>query len=179
MRQALLDIDTQIDFVFPAGALYVPGAVKLIPTLAALNRFASSHSIPLISTACAHFENDPEFQSWPPHCILGTIGQQKPAELLVGQRIFEKQQTDLFQSPEADELIGPFDHFTVYGVATEVCVQFAAFGLLARGKQVMVVEDAIAGIDPHRIQIFKQQLLERGGRLTTSQHIFHSTGSLA
>lgn len=171
MPQAFLDIDTQIDFVFPSGALYVPGAVKIISTLAALNRHAIANAIPLISTACAHFENDPEFKTWPPHCILGTVGQLKPAALLVGQRIFEKPQTDLFQSPDADELISAYDQFTVYGVATEVCVQFAAFGLLARGKRVTVVEDAIAGIDPQLIATFKTQLLERGGALTTSQQI--------
>ena len=31
------DIDTQIDFMFPAGALYVPGAEKLLPRIAQLN----------------------------------------------------------------------------------------------------------------------------------------------
>ena len=34
------DIDTQIDFVYPAGALYVPGAEHILPVVAELNRRA-------------------------------------------------------------------------------------------------------------------------------------------
>ena len=82
------DVDTQLDFVNPSGALYVPGAEKRIPMIAALNRRAQR----LVSTVDAHPENDIEFRTWPPHCIMGTLGQRKPSETLVGgsQIIFEK-----------------------------------------------------------------------------------------
>ena len=35
----------------------------------------------------AHAEDDPEFQTWPPHCVAGTLGQQKPAVTLLEKRI--------------------------------------------------------------------------------------------
>src|SRR5689334_10348127 len=38
--RAFFDIDTQIDFLFPAGALYSPGAERIIEPVARLNRFA-------------------------------------------------------------------------------------------------------------------------------------------
>src|SRR5579863_10023282 len=80
--KAFFDIDTQIDFVSPTGALYGPGAERVVPAVAALNRYAGAHGIPLISTMCAHPVDAREFQVWPPHCIVGTAGQQKaPATL--------------------------------------------------------------------------------------------------
>ena len=169
--RAFFDIDTQIDFVFPAGALYVPGAELLIPNIAALNRFAVAHNIALISTACAHLEEDAEFAAWGPHCVIGTVGQQKPAALLLGQPIFNKQHTDLFQSPDADALVADFDDCVVYGVVTEVCVQAAAFGLLERGKRVTVVSDAVKALDAESDRAFWTGLRERGGFTQTTAEI--------
>ena len=48
--KAFFDIDTQLDFVTPGGALYGAGAERLIPAVATLNRYAGDHAIPLIST---------------------------------------------------------------------------------------------------------------------------------
>ena len=74
MKTVFFDIDTQIDFVYPAGALYVPGAERIVPVIAELNRRAAL----VISTMDAHSEDDPEFQIYPHHCVVGTAGQQKP-----------------------------------------------------------------------------------------------------
>lgn len=170
MPRAFLDIDTQIDFLYPAGALYVPRAERIIPTLARLNHFAVERGIPAVSTLCAHTENDHEFHDWPPHCVLGTVGQQKPAALLAGQRLFEKQTTDLFATPAAERLVAELgaDEFVVYGVATEICVRFAAFGLLQRGKRVTVVEDAVMHLDGAQAAAFWSELRARGGVIASS-----------
>lgn len=168
MKQVFFDIDTQIDFLFPAGALYVPGAEKLIPAIGRLNQYAIKHRIPVISTMCAHTENDPEFLQWPPHCIVGTAGQQKPAATLAGQSILEKQQIDLFSNPRLPDLIREWeaDEYVVYGVATEHCVRLAAFGLLATGKPVTVFEDAIQHLNPEAAASFFTEFRARGGKLT-------------
>ena len=60
MKTVFVDVDTQIDFLFPAGALYVPGAERLLPAIARLNHFAAAQGIPLISTTDAHSEDDPD-----------------------------------------------------------------------------------------------------------------------
>src|SRR6185312_16056768 len=72
MKMVFFDVDTQLDFLYPAGALYVPGAESIVPRVAALNRYAADTGIPLISTVDAHTEDDPEFRHWPPHCVAGT-----------------------------------------------------------------------------------------------------------
>lgn len=174
MTKAFLDVDTQIDFVFPAGALYVAGAERILPVVALLNHFAHARGIPLISTACAHGEDDAEFKRWGPHCVLGSAGQRKPSQLLVGQTIFEKRHTDMFQAPGADEQIAPYAEVVVYGVVTEVCVQQAAFGLLVRGKGVTVVEDAVKHLDTEKAARFWSELRILGGRCATSREILES-----
>jgi nicotinamidase/pyrazinamidase len=167
MPQLFFDIDTQIDFLFPAGALYVPQSEKLVPTIAALNRRAPI----LISTMCAHQENDPEFSQYPPHCIIGTVGQQKPpATLVPNQILFPKRQTDAFKEPKLVPLLRELqaDSYILYGVVTEICVQSAAEGLLALGKPVTIITDAIQYLNSARSETFLRDFQSRGGKLTTS-----------
>ncbi len=95
----------------------------------------------LTSTVDAHTENDPEFQSWPPHCVAGTAGQQKPGATLLEKRaivpnvadaplpdapqiILEKQTTDCFTNVNLARLLQKLGaaRFVVYGVVTEICV---------------------------------------------------------
>src|ERR1700722_13096247 len=137
MKTVFVDVDTQIDFLFPAGALYVPGAERLLPAIARLNHFAAAQGIPLISTTDAHSENDPEFRQWPPHCVVGTTGQLKPAETLLADRakqiIVEKQMLDVFANPDFPALLDHLgaERYVVYGVATDYCVRCAVTGLLS------------------------------------------------
>ena len=168
MKTVFVDVDTQLDFVNPSGALYVPGAENRIATIAALNRKAEH----LISTVDAHPENDVEFQIWPPHCVIGALGQHKPPELLVGSKqiIFEKTTTNAFLNPSLMPLLSELaaDRYVVYGVATEICVQFAALGLQATGKPVSVVIDAVEHLDPFKAKDFYETFVARGGELIPS-----------
>src|SRR5450432_831635 len=87
MTTAFFDIDSQLDFLYPAGALYVPGAERIVPAIAQLNRYAAQHGIPVISTTDAHTEDDPEFKIWPHHCVAGTHGQRKAQATLLERRV--------------------------------------------------------------------------------------------
>lgn len=148
--KAYFDIDTQIDFVFPAGALYGAGAERVIPAVAEWNRDAEAQGIPLISTMCAHPENSREFRVWPPHCVVGTVGQRKPAATLLAdsakQIIIEKDDLDLFSNPELLPLLDRLgiDECFVYGVFMEYCVKCAIMGLLKTGRKVSLVTRATA-----------------------------------
>jgi nicotinamidase/pyrazinamidase len=159
------DIDTQIDFLFPSGALYVAGAEKLIPAIARLNREAVEAGNKLISTADAHAEDDPEFRIWPAHCVKGTVGQMKPAATLVGQPILEKQELNLFSNPEAERMIREIapEECVVYGVVTEYCVKLCAMGLLERGYKVRLLENAIERISEAEAAEFLREFRARGG----------------
>lgn len=170
MKIVFFDVDTQLDFLYPAGALYVPGAEKIVPALARLTRFAVEHQIPIISTADAHAEDDPEFKLYKPHCVAGTVGQQKAAPVTdATQIVIEKQHIDCFTNPNLRPLLDRLDAdcYVVYGVASELCVRCAAFGLLDTGARVEVVTDAIRSLSPGKEREMLEAFQARGGYLTT------------
>jgi nicotinamidase/pyrazinamidase len=188
------DVDTQLDFLYPAGALYVPGAESIVPQVAALNRYAAEHGIPVVSTMDAHAENDLEFADWPPHCVAGTSGQQKPAATLLEKRatirstahdfevqnaqqiLLEKQSVDCFTNanlPALLDLLGA-ERCMVYGVVTEICVKNAALGLLKSGRKVTLVTDAVRSLDDAQCGQFLREFAAAGGELATLQKIVGS-----
>ena len=59
------------------------------------------------------------------------------------------------------------DRYVVYGVVTEVCVKFAAFGLLKTGKPVFIVTDAVRSFKPDEAATVIAQFTSEGGQLTT------------
>jgi len=168
VRTVFFDVDTQIDFMFPAGALYVPGAETIVDRVAALNRYAMSHGIPLISTMDAHAENDPEFEMYPHHCVAGTLGQRKPAATLVDQHFVEKQKLDCFTSPKLPGLLKELgaERYVLYGVVTEICVKLAGQGLMKTGARVEIVEDAARSLSEAAASEWLREFMSAGGRLT-------------
>ena len=191
MRTVFFDVDTQIDFVYPAGALYAPGAETILPAVERLNRHAASHGIPVVSTTDAHTENDPEFRTWPHHCVAGTLGQRKAQATLLEsqvvvpstagdyrvdgarQIIVQKQVLDCFSNPNLPRLLEQLnaERYVVYGVVTEFCVRCAALGLLGTGRRVELVTDAVRSLkdaDAHRTL---EEFTSGGGVLTTLSQI--------
>jgi nicotinamidase/pyrazinamidase len=161
------EVDVQADFMLPGGKLYVPGAEKILPNIRRLTDAARQDRVFLVSHGCYHPPDDPEFTTFPPHCIKGTPGARMVPEAMTTrvvtvaneataalpddlspyqQILLEKQTLDIFKSAHADELVkrfGPEVEFVVFGVVTEHCLGFAARGLLERGRRVWVVRDAI------------------------------------
>ncbi len=198
MSVVFFDVDTQLDFLYPAGALYVPGAESIVPQVAALNRYAAEHGIPVVSTMDAHTENDPEFRDWPPHCVAGTAGQHKPAATLleprtvirstrqdfdledVRQILLEKQSVDCFTNPNLPALLDQLNvkSCVVYGVVTEICVKNAALGLLKSGRQVDLVTDAVRSLDDAKCTQFYQEFAAAGGKLITAQQLVPKSNTL-
>src|SRR5580704_677431 len=176
--KAFFDIDTQIDFVFPAGALYGPGAERVIPAVAALNRYAGEHGIPLISTMCAHPEDAAEFKVWAPHCVIGTVGQQKPAATLLADRekqiFIEKNDIDMFSNPNVLPLLDRLgvDDCFVYGVFTEYCVKCAIMGLLKTGRTVSLVTEATAHLSQAAGEQVVAEFLAAGGRCVSRHFLY-------
>jgi nicotinamidase/pyrazinamidase len=186
MKTVFFDVDTQYDFLFPAGALSVGGAERILPAVAQLNRWAAGHGGVVVSTMDAHTENDREFQVWPGHCVAGTLGQRKPDSTLLDRRvtvpsyrasfeltgaqqvIVEKQSLNCFDNANLDALLAALgaDRYVVYGVVTEYCVSIAARGLLKTGKPVAIVTDAIETLNREDGEAALRAFTEEGGTLT-------------
>lgn len=174
MKTVFFDVDTQFDFLYPAGALYVPGAEDLVPALGALTRCAAARGIQIISTADAHTENDVEFKTWKPHCVAGTIGQQKASATKLPngakQIIVEKDVIDPFADPKLRRLLDSIgaERYVLYGVVTEICVRCAAVGLLQTGARVELVTDAVKSLSAADERRFVDHFQASGGFLTNS-----------
>ncbi len=191
MRTVFFDIDSQLDFLYPAGALYVPGAEDVVPAIARLNRHAAASGIPVVSTTDAHSEDDPEFRQWPHHCVAGATGQHKAEATLLDKRvvvpnrpcdlalegaqqiIVEKQSVDAFTVPNMTRVIDMLGagHCVVYGVVTEICVLFAARGLLRSGRAVTVVTDAVKALNPGDSARALDEIVAAGGKLASVAEI--------
>ncbi len=192
--RTFFDIDTQLDFMVPGGALYGPGAERLIPAIAALNRYAGENKIPLISTTDAHPENAEEFRVWPPHCVAGTFGQRKPAATLLAnhavvpydtafdldtldaaasQIIVEKNDLDMFTNPHSLALLNKLNitECIVYGIFIDYCVKCAIMGLLRSGRQVSLVTDASASISAEAGDLVTRDFIAAGGRPIASRDV--------
>jgi nicotinamidase/pyrazinamidase len=166
-----LDVDTQRDFMLSTGALYVPGAERIIPKLRRLFDFARKNEISILSSMDTHAVNDPEFKQFPPHCVQGTDGQRKLDETLLPrpliflhkpvdrnfgevvrkhqQIIVEKQSLDFFSNPAAERLLRVLPpRAIVFGVTTEYCVKIICLGLRRMGVQTALVTDAVRALAP-------------------------------
>ena len=186
------EVDVQADFMLPGGQLYVPGAEMLLPNIRRLTDAARQGRVFLVSHGCFHAHDDPEFKVFPPHCVKGTAGAELVPDALTEkvlrvpndadtklpqefsryqQILLEKQTLNIFESRHADALVqrlGSRAEFVVFGVVTEYCVSFAVKGLLARGRRVAVVQDAIETLKQEDGEKTITELEQLGARLTTT-----------
>ena len=167
MRAVVFDIDTQRDFMEPDGGLYVPGAERIVPALRRVLETARDCGVPVVASMDTHRPDDPEFASFPPHCIAGTHGQEKLPETTIGPfRVvpnlarpirprkgetlrLEKTTLSLLETVNFDATLAALrpELAVVVGVATEYCVRATALGLRQRGLDVAVVTDAVRAVD--------------------------------
>ena len=189
------EVDTQADFMLPGGKLYVPGAERLLPNIRRLTDAARKGRVLLVSHGDYHAKDDPEFKTFPPHCIKGTPGAAYVPEALT-EKVFtvpndatatlprnfsqyqqihlEKQTLDIFESRHADELVkrlGDDAEFVVFGVVTEYCVRLAAKGLLERGRRVLVVRDAIETLKDEDGERAVAELRTLGANFVTTDQV--------
>lgn len=174
------DVDTQYDFMMPDGKLYVHGAEGIADNLRRLTGYARENGIQICGSVDYHIMTDPEIsdnpdfhETFPPHCLQGTPGQEKVAatkpgnplwidnikydparlkEMVAGHQgeiIFRKQRFDVFTNPNVTavlDILKPTD-IVVYGVALDVCDAHAIEGFLRIGSyNVYLVEDAAKAI---------------------------------
>jgi nicotinamidase/pyrazinamidase len=196
--RVLWDVDTQVDFMLPAGKLYVRGAEETIPAMARLVAAAREGELVHIASADDHeltdseISDDPDFRTtYPPHCLRGTRGARKipeteqgdpvpiglgdfPERYLEGREfLLLKKHFDVFTNPNTDRLVARLgiDEVILFGVATDVCDEAAIRGLLEREVRVRFVEDAARGLDEGRTAACIAAWRAGGVVLTTADEV--------
>lgn len=156
-RDALIVVDVQRDFC-PGGALPVPEGDRVVPVInqiLALCRWFS------LATRDWHPPDHCSFNSqggiWPVHCVAGTPGAEfHPAlDAMKIQHIVSKATTKTteaysgFQGTELASLLRGRRTRRVFvtGLATDYCVKATALDARRGGLDVVVVEDAIRGVE--------------------------------
>jgi nicotinamidase/pyrazinamidase len=166
-HRALIVVDVQRDFC-PGGALPASGCEWILP---AINRYlaeAQELSMPIYASRDWHPMITSHFKAyggeWPPHCVQGSRGAEfHPAlHLPASATIISKGDDPERPGYSAFDGHGPDGrtllqdlrarHVTtlyVTGLATDYCVKRTTIDALQAGLHVIVLTDAIAGIDVH------------------------------
>jgi nicotinamidase/pyrazinamidase len=157
---ALLIIDVQNDFV-SGGSLAVLGGDRVVPVI---NRIAGRfetrvftrdwHPADHISFSGEPHRTD---HSWPAHCVQNTHGAEfhpdlivKPEDRIVSLGVGSQEEN--YSGFHGTDLEGWLQERGIHrifiaGLTTEYCVFTTAMDGLVAGFQVVVLEDAIAGVN--------------------------------
>ena len=164
-KDALVIVDVQNDFC-PGGALPVAEGDKVVPVLNGYIRQFSAAKLAIFATRDWHPEKTSHFKTyggvWPPHCVQGTKGADfhpelaLPADAVIiskGMGCDEDSYSgfqgadgggvklaDLLRRRGAKRLF-------VGGLATDYCVRQTVLDGLKEGFKVVLLEDAIRGVD--------------------------------
>jgi nicotinamidase/pyrazinamidase len=185
--KALLIVDVQNDFC-PGGALPVPDGDQVVPIL---NRYAQRFSragYPVFASRDWHPTVTRHFQDqggpWPPHCVADTPGAALHGDLDLppGSAILNKG-TDpedhgysAFEAADPEgrplgELLDRQGVRTLYvgGLATDYCVQASVLDGLQKHLDVVVLLDAVRGIDVHEGDVARSlaDMIRKGARTAT------------
>jgi nicotinamidase/pyrazinamidase len=157
---ALLVVDVQRDFL-PGGSLPVPGGDDVIAPLNAYIAAFEARRLPIFITRDWHPADHCSFKGaggpWPPHCVRDTAGAQwaEGLNIVSDARIISKA-TDAaieaysgFSGTSLLALLRQLDvrRLFVGGLATDYCVHASVLDARSRGFDVVVLSDAIRGIN--------------------------------
>lgn len=177
---ALLLVDVQNDFC-PGGALPVPEGDQVIePIHAVIDRFPL-----VVATQDWHPPHHCSFRSaggeWPSHCVAGTVGADfHPAlrrssidvEVKKGHQVDREAYSGFQGEPDLADLLRlqGIQRLFVAGLATDYCVRATVLDARKNGFEVVVLTDAIRGVDvnPGDSEKALQEMAAAGAHLATT-----------
>ena len=154
---ALIVVDVQRDFC-PGGALAVPEGDRVVPPI---NRILEFQGLLTIATQDWHPKDHCSFKTkggaWPIHCVAGTTGAMfhpgldttKLRQIISKASAKEDEAYSGFQGTGLESLLRQqgIRRVCVCGLATDYCVKATALDARKAGFEVIVLEDAIRGVE--------------------------------
>jgi nicotinamidase/pyrazinamidase len=178
-RDALIIVDVQNDFC-PGGALAVPGGHEVIPFI----NFLLQHCWLSVATKdwhpAEHCSFEPQGGRWPPHCVQHTSGAELHPELdatkiqlvITKGSHPDKEAYSGFHGTELAKILRQkgVKRVVLCGLATDYCVRATAHDALQEGFEVVVLEDAIRGVEvnPGDCQRAIEELRQAGVQMVVS-----------
>jgi len=186
-RDALVIVDVQNDFC-PGGALPVPRGDEVVPVLNEYIRSFAAADAPVFASRDWHPAQTRHFREsggpWPPHCVGGSPGAQFHPDLALPESavVISKGMDPIdhgysaFDGVEAEgkSLASSLhdrgiERIYIGGLATDYCVRASVLDACARGFNVVLLLDAIRGIDVHAgdVQRALEEMERAGARMAT------------
>jgi len=178
-RDALIIVDVQNDFC-PGGALAVLGGHEVIPFI----NFLLQHRWLSVATKdwhpADHCSFKPQGGPWPPHCVQHTSGAELHPELdatkiqlvITKGSHPDKEAYSGFHGTELAKILRQkgVKRVVLCGLATDYCVRATAHDALQEGFEVVVLEDAIRGVEvnPGDCQRAIEELRQAGVQMVVS-----------
>ncbi|MEE8401424.1 MAG: isochorismatase family cysteine hydrolase, partial [Candidatus Hydrothermarchaeaceae archaeon] len=148
--KALLVIDMLNDFVNEDGALPVPDARTLVPSINREIKKCREEASPIIFVCDAHDKDDREFLTWPKHAVDGTEGAKIIDELdrRDSDMIVKKKRYSAFYDTSLETILEEKGVSTMVltGVLTDICVMHTASDASMRNYRVIVPEDCVKSV---------------------------------
>lgn len=164
-KTALLVIDVQRDFC-GGGALAVPDGDAVVRVINDLAARADGAGLPIYASRDWHPPVTNHFNTsggpWPEHCVAGTPGAEFHPDLRLPAGTVVVSKGDLSGRDGYSAFDGHLDdgrplaqalaeqgieRLIVGGLATDYCVKHSVLDARALGLEVVVVQDAIRGVD--------------------------------
>jgi nicotinamidase/pyrazinamidase len=164
-QNALIVVDVQNDFC-PGGALAVTEGDQIVAVLNRLIREFDRAGAPVIATRDWHPRRTSHFNThggaWPPHCVQGTAGAEFHPGLALGSNAVivskgTEENADSYSGFDGVDSRGVrlvdmlqrrgVTRLLIGGLATDYCVKQTALDGLRQGFEVVVLEDAVRGVD--------------------------------
>ena len=165
INKALLIVDVQNDFC-PGGALGVQNGDRVVPVLNRyIEKFAQA-GMPIFLTRDWHPPRTSHFNTaggvWPPHCVQGSKGAEFHPDLKISNKavVLSKGTAvdeDSYSAFAAADARGValtdilqqrgIERIYVGGLATDYCVKETVLEGLMQGFQVVLLQDAICGVN--------------------------------
>ncbi|MCW2752289.1 MAG: nicotinamidase [Aeromicrobium sp.] len=173
MTKALIVVDVQNDFC-EGGSLAVAGGAQVAADVAEL--IASGTYNTVVATRDhhinpgSHFSEHPDFvDSWPPHCVVGTAGEEFHTPLehgMFAEIFFKGEYTAAYSGFEGASATGTgladwlraagIDAVDVCGIATDYCVRATALDAAAEGFAVSVLAGLTAAVAPENLSAVRR-----------------------
>ncbi len=174
-RDAMVVVDVQNDFL-PGGSMGVAGADAVVPVLREYIRRAREAGTRVFATRDWHPPRHCSFHEqggpWPPHCVQGTPGAEiasglrLPTEAVIVSKGSspEEDAYSAFQGTDLDAALAArgIGRILVGGLATDYCVLHTVRDARARGYAVLLLDDAIRGVDPDRSRAARDEMVALG-----------------
>ena len=150
--RVLLVVDMVNAFLDPRGSLYCgENSRKIIPFVTELIQERRGLGWPVVYLTDSHDADDPEFETYGPHCIRGTWESELIPEMPRNTHsVIRKHTLSGFCNTRLAHKLQELNihDVDVVGVCTDICVLLAAIELRVRGYRPRVLEKGVATFQP-------------------------------